>query len=83
MVITTMLRNIRETGYPFLFRQRELFLKNIWELAASDFVMTGSTMLNLPLHKLYARSQGFLRWNKGGIIIQSVFQAFWLLHWVK
>ena len=83
MVITSMLRNIRETGYPFAFRQRNAFLENIWELAFADLVMSASTALCLPLHKMYARSLGVLRWKRAGIWIQSAFQAAWLVYWVK
>jgi sterol O-acyltransferase len=32
---------------------------------------------------LYASSKGFLRWNKGGMLIQSIFQFAWLLYWVS
>ena len=83
MVISTMLRNIKDTGYPFLFRQRHLFLENLWEMGASDFFMSLSTMLCLPLHRVYRTSRGFLRWKRGGIWVQSTFQAIWLLYWVQ
>lgn len=83
MVITTILRNVKETGYPFLFRQRQLFVENIWEMAISDLAMTASTFLCLPLHKLYATSSGFMRWKRGGKWIQSLFQAAWLFYWVE
>lgn len=83
MVISTMLRNIRETGYPFVFKQRQLFLENLWEMGASDFFMSASTVLSLPLHQVYRRSRGFLRWRKGGIWVQSAFQATWLAYWVQ
>lgn len=82
MGITTMLRNMRETGYPFAFRQRNAFLENIWELAPADLTMTASTALCLPLHKMYAKSPGVLQWKRAGIYIQSAFQATWLLYWV-
>lgn len=79
MVITTMLRNYRETGNPFPFKQQQVFTENIWELAISDLVMLASTGLNLPLHKIYANSNGWLRWGRGGVWIQTTFQAAWLL----
>ena len=82
MVITTMLRNMKESGTPFQLRQRQLFLENIYELAASDLAMAASTALSLPLHMLYASSDGWLRWRKGGIWIQSVYQVAWLVYWV-
>jgi sterol O-acyltransferase len=39
MVITTMLKNFKENGSPLRMRQWDLFTENIWELAASDFLM--------------------------------------------
>ncbi|KAB8343142.1 hypothetical protein FH972_022733 [Carpinus fangiana] len=83
MVLTTALRNLRETGYPFTFRQRQTFIENIWELGLSDFAMTASSFSCLPLHKLYATSSGFFRWKNGGVWIQAAFQATWLLFWVQ
>jgi sterol O-acyltransferase len=82
MVITTMLRNWKEKGSLFNISQLDLFTENIWELALSDLLMASSIMLSLPLHKLYASSNGFLRWSKGGVIVQSVLQSAWLLYWV-
>ena len=78
-----MLRNVKETGYPLVFRQRQLFLENLWEMGASDFFMTATTMLSLPLHQVYRRSSGLLRWKRGGVWIQTAFQAAWLLYWVN
>lgn len=82
MVITTMLRNLKETGSILAWRQWELFTANIWELGLSDLAMTGSTSLSLPLHKLYVEVNA-LRWNKFGIVLQSLYQAAWLLFWVE
>jgi len=83
MCITTMLRNLKETGYPFQLRQKETFLENIWEMALSDAIMSATAMLTLPLHKLYANSKGWLRWKSGGKWVQTVFQAAWLFYWVE
>ncbi|KAF2139571.1 uncharacterized protein K452DRAFT_320226 [Aplosporella prunicola CBS 121167] len=80
-VITTMLRNLRETGYPFKIRQWDLFTANIWEMGISDLAMVASTAVSLPLHKLFDSSKGDLRWKKSGMIIQSAYQAVWLLFW--
>lgn len=82
MVITAMLRNLKENGNLLVIHQWHLFTENIWELGISDALMVGSTALSLPLHLLYARSDGILRWSKLGIIIQSLFQAAWLGHWI-
>lgn len=82
MVITAMLRNLKDTGSLLSFKQWPLFTENLWELAASDLLMCASTALALPLHKIYKNSKGWLRWNKGGVWIQSTFQAGWLALWI-
>jgi sterol O-acyltransferase len=81
MAITTMLRNIKDTGYPMRVQIWQLFTVKVWELALADALMVATTSLSLPMHKLF-RTGGWLRWNAGGIAIQSVFQAFWLAFWV-
>ena len=83
MVITTMLRNLKETGSPLSFRQWGLFTANIWELAFSDLAMVSSTALSLPLHRLFKNSRGWLRWNAGGMWVQSLYQSVWLVFWVS
>jgi sterol O-acyltransferase len=82
MMITTMIKNIEQMGAPFIISQWSLFTENIWELAISDLLMAASAMLSLPLHKLYMHSTGLLRWSKGGMLLQSLFQAAWLAHWI-
>jgi len=82
MVITAMLRNYKETGFPLVISQWDLFTQNIWELGSSDLIMTASTYLCLPLHKLYASNDSIFRWSKGGIVLQSLFQAAWLTLWI-
>jgi sterol O-acyltransferase len=82
MVITAMIRNYKEMGAPFVISQWSLFTENIWELAVSDLLMAASAMVSLPLQKLYMTSTGFFRWNKGGMILQALFQGAWLAHWV-
>lgn len=83
MVITAMLRNLKETGSLLSFKQWETLTANIWELAFIDLVMVASTAINLPLHLTYKRSKGWLRWDQGGMIVQSVVQAVWLWIWVS
>lgn len=82
MVITTMLRNLKETGTILNFRQWPLFVQNIEELGISDGLMCASTMLSMPLNRLFLRSRGILRWDCGGLIIQSIFQGMWLWFWI-
>lgn len=81
MVITTMLRNFSEFGYPLHFRQYETFTANIWELALADLLMVASTALTIPLHLLFKNSTGILRWEVGGVWIQSLFQLIWFAGW--
>ncbi|KAK4950800.1 Sterol O-acyltransferase 2 (Sterol-ester synthase 2) [Elasticomyces elasticus] len=83
MVITAMLRNLNDTGSLLSFKQWPLFTQNIWELAAIDLVMCASTALSLPLHLLYKSSRGWLRWERLGVVVQSIFQAGWLAFWIS
>ena len=83
MVITTFLRNIKDTGYPLRVQVWKLLSANVVQLGFSDGVMVGSTALAIPLHKLFRSSKRTFRWRPGGIIVQSIFQAAWLLLWVN
>ena len=82
LVITSMLRNLKETGTLLNFKQGPLFIKDIHELAVSDLLMCATTGLDLPLHLLYKNSRGWLRWNRGGVVVQSLVQAVWLWFWI-
>jgi sterol O-acyltransferase len=82
MVLTTMLRNMTETGYPLRLSQWDLFKEKVVELGLVDGAMVGSTMLSLPLQKLFLNGNGALRWSQLGIIIQSIYQTLWLIFWV-
>jgi sterol O-acyltransferase len=79
MAITTMLRNIKDTGYPMRVEIWQLFTVKVWELAVADGFMVVSTAISLPLHRLF-RSR--LQWAGTGMAIQSVYQAVWLAFWV-
>ncbi|RMZ66500.1 sterol o-acyltransferase [Pyrenophora seminiperda CCB06] len=80
MVITSMLRNLTETGYPLQIRQWALFKEKIVELGLVDFAMAFSTALCLPIQKLFLK-EGSFRWHTSGMAIQSVLQAIWLAFW--
>ncbi|KAI5246792.1 sterol O-acyltransferase [Aureobasidium subglaciale] len=82
MVLTTMLRNLKETGRPLSMRQWGLFTKNIREMAVIDLIMVASTGISLPLNKLFKDSNGSLQWRRQGMNVQILFQAVWLLLWV-
>lgn len=56
-------------------------MKNIYELGASDLLMCASTAISLPLHLLYKNSNGLLKWNRGGMVVQSLYQLGWLVFW--
>ncbi|PTU17073.1 hypothetical protein P175DRAFT_0505217 [Aspergillus ochraceoroseus IBT 24754] len=83
MVVTTVLRNIKDTGYPLRVRVWSLLTANVWEMGFSDLAMVGSSMLVVPLHFLSRSGISFLRWERGGIILQSLFEAAWLVLWIK
>jgi sterol O-acyltransferase len=82
MVVTTVLRNIKDTGYPLRVRVWGLLSANVWELGLSDLAMVVSSGLVLPLHRLF-RTNGLLRWSRAGIVVQSLFEAAWLVLWIK
>ncbi|KAI9822731.1 MAG: hypothetical protein M1826_000435 [Phylliscum demangeonii] len=82
MVITTMLRNIRDTGHPMRIKIWTLFTKHTWQLALSDLALVATTGVSLPLHRLFRRSTGWLRWERGGMVLQSVYQMGWLALWI-
>jgi len=83
MVVTTALRNIKDTGYPLRVKVWSLLTANVWQLGLSDLAMVVSTALTLPLHRRIRSSKGWLRWSKGGMVVQSLFQFAWLCLWVR
>lgn len=82
MAITTGLRNIKDTGNPLRIQIWSLFTVKLWHLAVADFLMVGSTAISLPLHRVFRKSHGGLTWRKGGMAIQSIYQAAWLSLWI-
>jgi sterol O-acyltransferase len=83
MVVTTMLRNIKDTGYPLRAQVWTQLTANTWQLALSDLAMVGSTVLVLPMQRIFRSSNGWLQWSKSGMLVQSLFQAAWLILWIK
>ena len=83
MVITTMLRNIKDTGYPLRVRPWALLTANTWQLGLSDLAMVVSTGLSVSWQKVFRRSNGILRWSRAGMPVQSIFQALWFILWVN
>ena len=83
MVITTGLRNVKETGLPLRVEVYELLSRNVISLGLSDAAMVGSTAMSLPIQKLARATEGIFRWRRAGIWIQSIYQASWLGLWVS
>lgn len=81
MVVTTMLRNIKDTGSPLRVRVWTLLSANVWSMGFSDLAMVVSSGISLPLQHIFKR--GTVRWSKGGMVLQSLFEAAWLVLWVK
>ncbi|UKZ69876.1 uncharacterized protein TrAtP1_010879 [Trichoderma atroviride] len=85
MGITTMLRNMKDTGYPMRVQIWGLFADKLWHLAVADFLMVASTAVSLPLHR-WVRTMprgGVWGWSRGGMAIQSIYQVFWLALWIS
>ncbi|TLD25105.1 hypothetical protein PspLS_05945 [Pyricularia sp. CBS 133598] len=84
MAITTMLRNIKDTGYPMRVQIWGLFTVKVWELALADAAMVASTYVSLPLHRLFraAPAGSLLTWARGGMAIMSIYEVLWLALWV-
>ncbi|KAJ6144772.1 hypothetical protein N7470_008667 [Penicillium chermesinum] len=83
MVVTTALRNIKDTGYPLRVRVWSLLSANVVELGLSDFAMVATSALVLPMQKVFRNGPRWLRWARGGIIVQSVAEAVWLGVWIN
>lgn len=82
MVITSALKNVKETGYPLRTQVYELLTRNVLNLAIADALMVASTAVSLYFQKLF-RKGGFWQWRKTGIWIQSIYQAVWLFIWIE
>lgn len=86
MAMTTMLRNIKDTGYPMRVEIWQLFTVKVWELGVADGLMVASTSISLPLHKFFGSKTGKalgFQWTKGGMALQSLYQIIWLAFWVS
>jgi sterol O-acyltransferase len=84
MAITTMLRNIKDTGYPLRVQIWGLFTVKLWHLAIADFLMVASTAVALPMQRLFrsARSGSAATWAKGGMAVTSIYEVVWLAFWI-
>ncbi|KAH7198537.1 MBOAT, membrane-bound O-acyltransferase family-domain-containing protein [Fusarium flagelliforme] len=84
MGITSMLRNLKDTGFPLRVQIWGLFTVKLWHLAIADFLMVATTAVSLPLNRAArnAKAGSFLDWNRGGVAIQSIYQVAWLSLWI-
>ncbi|RKF72890.1 putative sterol O-acyltransferase 2 [Golovinomyces cichoracearum] len=85
MVITTVMRNVKDTGYPVRVEIWRLFTVKVWELAYADVLMISTTVVSLLLHRFFQSKPGKkmgLRWHVGGMAIQSAYQLIWFSFWV-
>jgi sterol O-acyltransferase len=84
MGITSMLRNMRDTGFPLRFQIWSLFTVKISHLAIADFLMVASTAVSVPLHRRVRRQPAGSpwTWKRGGMALQSVYQIVWLSVWI-
>ncbi|EHK19663.1 uncharacterized protein TRIVIDRAFT_58320 [Trichoderma virens Gv29-8] len=84
MGITTMLRNMKDTGYPMRVQIWGLFADKLWHLAIADFLMVATTAVSLPLHRWMREHPmgGAWGWSRGGMAIQSIYQVVWLTFWI-
>ena len=82
MAVTTMLRNVKDTGYPMRIQIWQLFKVKVWELALADALMVATTAISLPLHELFRSEFLGLRWKGAGMAIQSIYQTLWFGFWV-
>ncbi|KAI5458511.1 MBOAT, membrane-bound O-acyltransferase family-domain-containing protein [Mariannaea sp. PMI_226] len=84
MGITSMLRNLKDTGYPMRWQIWSLFTVKLWHLALADLLMVASTAISLPLHRATraAPADSGMTWSRGGVTLQSIFQVAWLSLWI-
>ena len=84
MGITTMLRNMRDTGYPLRIEIWSLFTVKLWHLGLADLFMVVTSAAALPLHRAFraSPSTGAWTWARGGMAVQSVYQVAWLSFWI-
>lgn len=84
MAITTMLRNIKDTGYPMRVQIWSLFTVKLWHLGLADFAMVASASGVLPLQRWVrsAPAKSAMTWAKGGMALQSVYQVTWMAFWI-
>ncbi|CAN8095554.1 unnamed protein product [Discula destructiva] len=84
MAITSMLRNINDTGYPMRVQIWTLFTVKLWHLGLADGAMVASASGVLPLQTFVRKTKAHssTTWAKGGMALQSIYQVVWLAFWI-
>lgn len=84
MAITSMLRNINDTGYPMRVQIWTLFTVKLWHLGLADAAMVASASGVLPLQIFVRKTKAnsSQTWAKGGMALQSIYQVVWLAFWI-
>ncbi|KAF4466678.1 sterol O-acyltransferase [Fusarium albosuccineum] len=84
MGITSMLRNIKDTGFPLRIQIWTLFTVKLWHLAIADLLMVATTAVSLPLNRAAraAKPGSIMAWSRGGVALQSIYQVAWLSLWI-
>lgn len=84
MIITTVAKNVRETGFLLRVNMWDILTANVCSMAAVDFFMVATTGFSYTIHNIIRDSgaNGWLRWSKGGIWVQSFYELVWLGFWI-
>lgn len=80
MVLTTALKNLKETGQVVRSSIFSLFALAPAELAIAELLMVSSTIICLPLQQMFQRDT--ISWGKSGYLMQHGIQSLWLGVWV-
>lgn len=80
MVLTTALKNLKETGQVVRTSIFSRFALAPAELAIAELLMVSSTIICLPLQQMFQRK--IVSWDKSGYLMQHAIQSLWLGVWV-
>ncbi|PUU80478.1 MBOAT, membrane-bound O-acyltransferase family-domain-containing protein [Tuber borchii] len=80
MVLTTALRNLKDTRRVLRTSIFSMFTKAPLELAIADLFMFLSTIACLPLQQAFSTDKW--SWGGSGYMFQHALQAVWLVAWV-
>ncbi|RPA76371.1 MBOAT-domain-containing protein, partial [Ascobolus immersus RN42] len=82
MVVTTGLRNMKDTGKLMRTSIFSLLTDDLRRLAIADAAMVGSTLVCLPVQRGFATGRWWVRWDGAGHWMQHIVQLGWLAFWV-